>query len=124
MTVHMHVSMAELEREIRRQVNNQVDLRIEGRKQVDEIKDFAVSISPIASGEYAGSWHVQRKERTVRGMPAWRITNDSPIAEIVEYGTGPAAKHKPRRQGGSSPEWATAAKTAERFGGTQDGIEI
>ncbi len=123
-SVDFSISASELEREILRQVRDQAELTAEGREKAGDVKDFAQSISPIDSGEYAGAWHVEsRVRKTAAGMPAFRITNDSPIAEIVEDGTGPAAKRNPRKQGGSSPAHKVRAKTAAHFNGTEELVE-
>lgn len=116
------LSITDIEREIRRQAREADELRVQGRADAEEIKDYAVEISPVVSGEYAGAWHIEPRS-PVDGMPAWKLINDSEIAEKVEFGTGPAADHNARPQGGSSPEHAIRAKTAAHFAGTEESVE-
>lgn len=117
MPFDVHIDEDEIEREIRLKARYDAELVAKSREGAEDVKDFAVSISPVETGEYAGAWHVEDRMRRVDGMPAYRVTNDDPKAEMIEDGTG---QHHPRRQGGSSPEHAIRAKTAARFGGTEE----
>lgn len=117
MPAEFHISATELEREILVQARRQAETEEKLREFANDVRDFARSISPVASGAYAGAWHVENRKRTIGGMPALRVTNDDPKANMIEAGTG---QGEPRGQGGSSPEFAIRAKTAARFGGTEE----
>lgn len=104
-------------REIMAKARTDAELLEKSRESAGDVKDYAVSISPVESGEYAGAWHVEDTVRRVDGMPVHRVTNDDPKAEMIEDGTG---QYNPRSQGGSSPEHAIRAKTAAHFAGTEE----
>lgn len=117
MSAEFHISASELEREILVQARNQAETEEKLREFAGEVRDFARSISPVDTGAYAAAWRVDNRRRTVNGMPAVRVVNNDPKANMIENGTG---QGEPRGQGGSSPEFAIRAKTAARFGGTEE----
>lgn len=119
--VEFNVSATELEREILVQARQQAEVKAKGRAFAEKVKDTAVDYSPVDEAKYAGAWHVEDRQRTVDGMPAWRVKNDDPKANMIENGTG---QNGPREQGGSSPEFAVRAKTAAHYGGTEELIEV
>lgn len=120
MSVEMDFDEDEAYREILRQARQSAELLSESREEADKVKDYARSISPVESGEFAGAWHVEPRVRYRQGMPVHRVTNDDPKAEYIEDGTG---QHHSRRQGGSSPEFAIRAKTAAHFEGTEELVD-
>ncbi|XTP37086.1 hypothetical protein ACORG1_13090 [Mycobacterium sp. TJFP1] len=119
-STEFNVSLTEIEREILVQARRQNETEVKGREFAEKVKDTAVDYSPVDEGRYAGAWHVDPRQRTVNGMPAWRVKNDDPKANMIENGTG---QNGPRAQGGSSPEFAVRAKTAAHYGGTEELIE-
>ncbi len=118
------LSVTEVEREIRRLAAQADEVRVKALAEAEGVKDYARDISPVETGDYAAHWHIDPRRRTVNGLPAFKLVNDSEIAEKIEFGTGEAAGHHPRSQGGSSPEFAIRAKVAAHFGGTEESITI
>ncbi|MCV7348276.1 HK97 gp10 family phage protein [Mycolicibacterium rhodesiae] len=117
----MSDSADQIAREIQRQVEVQgePELRRELKKYAEEVKAYAVSISPYDPTDepphYRDQWAARL--RTLRGrLPSARVENKSKIAHLVEDGT---AEYE-RPQGGSSPAAHVAARTAFHFGGTPD----
>ena len=117
----MSDSAAEIAREIRLKIETEgePELRREIKRLANEVKDYAVSISPYdptaEPPHYRDMWTARL--RTLKGrLPSARVENRSAIAHLVEDGTAEFE----RPQGGSSPAEFVAARTAFKFGGVPD----
>jgi hypothetical protein len=95
----------EIERAIREQEAAQLEAAVD--KQAEEMKAYAVSISPVDTGQYKKSFEISKVERS-DGLPARSLSNTDPIAGLLEYGSI------------HNPEFAVLARTAHQFGGTVD----
>lgn len=96
----------EIERAIREQEQATLERAVDDR--ADEMRAYAVSISPEHTGKYKASFEIDKVERD-DGLPGRKLVNTDPIANIIEYGTN------------DTPEFAVMGRTAEAFGGTYKG---
>ena len=118
-------SAAEISREIKRQIEAQgePELRRGLRDFGREIVDYMKSISPEDLADdnpihYIDSFST--RIRSIRGkLPSLRISNNDPLARIIEDGSGILA---PREQGGSSEPHYVFARAAFAFGGKTDDV--
>lgn len=70
--------------------------------------EHAREIAPVDEGEFAAS--IKSRVRNVKGkLPSARIESKDPKAHLLEYGTSDESP---------TPEYATFARTAMRYGGT------
>lgn len=95
---------AEIERAVRMQKPPEIKQGVDD--QVDKMVNFAQAIAPELTGKYRESIHAETQPN-ISGLPARRIVSDDPKAPYLEYGTS------------DTPEFATFAKMAQRFGGDQ-----
>jgi hypothetical protein len=104
-------SREDIFREIEAKVRRDGEVKADSKRFADEVRDYWRSISPVRTGKYAASIHVER-QRDHRGFPTyWVITRDWK-AHFIEFGTHESEDH------GATPEFAPAARTALRYGGT------
>ncbi len=128
-------SAAEIRAEIERQVRESAELDAElNRFMRNEVVPYAKSQYPVQSGKIAAQVQVTKPARGGKGQ----IGNRSPLAHIIEYGTGPDAKGDKSRRvsvdnsefvtmgpNTPTPEFAPLAKTAKHFGGDMNrGISV
>lgn len=113
-------SRSQIEIEIEREVIRQANLDADVQKLAEKVRDHWKFVeAPVDSGEYAASVKVQKRPNR-KGLPQRAVVATSENAEYIEFGTGTAAKHNKRKQGGWSPVFAPGEKTAHHFGGTLD----
>lgn len=94
----------EIERAILEQEQAELDAAVDDR--AEEMKAFAISISPEDTGRYKDSFEIKKK--TIDGLPARSLGNTDPIASLLEYGSI------------HNDEFAVLGRTAAQFGGTTD----
>lgn len=117
----MGSSEREIRAEIERKIRADAELKVKSKDLADEVRDHWRSVSPVDSGEYAASVHVEkRKDRN--GLPHWWVGTRDWKAHFIEYGTGsdPDGTNSKFGRDTPTPEFAPAAKTAHHFGGTPD----
>jgi hypothetical protein len=102
-------SEAEIAEQIKAAIREQEYAQIEAAvdERADEMRDYAVSISPEDTGQYKDSFEID-KGTTDDGLPTRTLKNTDPIANIIEYGSE------------DTPEFAVLTRTATQFGGTTD----
>lgn len=85
-------------------IRDSADVRAEKRIVAKQMVGSAKAISPVDEGDYGAAWRVDEDRRG-----NVQIVNDNFKANWIEDGTGGATP---------TPEFAVAAKTAIKFGGT------
>lgn len=118
---HVEESASNIANILQRKINEGAGLasidRELNRVMEEEIVPYWKSVSPEDSGDYKDS--VQVTKRAKRGSGAVGATDWK--ANFIEYGTGPDSKRPDESPFGPdtpTPEFAPAAKTAHRFGGS------
>lgn len=89
---------------IREQERERIELAVDER--AEQMRDYAISISPEDSGEYKSKFEIEKK--VVDDLPARTLTNTDDKAGLLEYGTQ------------DTPEFAVLTRTAGHFGGATD----
>jgi hypothetical protein len=95
----------EIERAIREQEMAKLEEAVDER--AEEMKTYAISISPVDTGHYVESFEIDKLERP-DGLPGRVLKNTDEIANLVEYGSIHNDEH------------AVLTRTAHQFGGTMD----
>lgn len=95
----------EIERAIREQADAELEEAVDER--AEEMKAFAILISPEDTGQYKASFEINKVERP-DGLPGRSLSNSDPIAGLLEYGSI------------HNEEFAVLARTAHQFGGSVD----
>lgn len=119
----------DVEKEILEATNNNRELRRALRDFVEDTKATWIAVwessgpHPYETGSYVS--HIKEEKlsltqklfikRSVKQGLVGRVYNDSPIAHLIEYGTGPdrPGSHSPWGPDTPTPEFAPARKTAK-----------
>ena len=112
----MSSSEREIRAEIERHSRAAADVRVGSEEFADEVRDHWRSISPVDTGEYAASVHVEkRKDRD--GLPHYWVGTRDWKAHFIEYGTeaDSSDSKSPFGPNTPTPEFAPAAKTEAHF---------
>jgi len=127
---YIEESVAEIVRELEEKISEDDQISIETKAFAIVVRDYWRSISPIMTGRYAESVHIERRpERAFKRLPQYWVGTRYWKAHFIEYGTGNDTHGGWRfirrlgRMVGEltpTPEFAPAAKTAHHFGGTPD----
>lgn len=78
-------------------------------ERAEEMRDYAISISPEDSGEYKSSFEIEEVQRP-DGLPGRRLTNTDDKAHLIEFGSV------------HNPEFAVMTKTAAHFNKREPGV--
>lgn len=115
-------SSSDIQREIAAKIRKDAEVRLKSKKAAEEIRDEVRAEAPVRTGKFVASIHVE-KHKDRGGMPAFTVISRSPLAHLIEYGTGPdpADTHSRFGRDTPTPEFAPFAKVAHRHGGTLDG---
>jgi hypothetical protein len=130
--------------EVQKKIIKDIEVHRKGKEFAEDVRDYARRRaltdmrSGYATGKFIESITVERTRSRLgqftggpQGLPAWKVISRDPKAHLLEYGTGIDKEgvgswqdldgkwHKSPFT--PTPEFATFAKTAFRFGGTPDG---
>lgn len=100
-------SVHAIEGEITDGMRNNPEIFAEFYEFLEEVKLYAILISPLDTGEYIAHMKI-RKLPPVRGLPRGQVYNDDWKAHLIEYGTV------------DTPEFAVMRRTYARYIGGRD----
>jgi hypothetical protein len=79
--------------ELRRSIRDDAEVKQGLDDLAKEALAYCKENSPIESGDFAAGWRIGRTKKDKDGNPIRRITNTSPGAVSIEYGTSDTPKH-------------------------------
>lgn len=124
----MAVDRVKLGAEISAKISRDAEVRRATKRIAEEVQALVIEEAPkpgpehpYSTGEFIQSIKIrQGRGRLGRFLASWEVYSDSPIANFIEFGTGPdkPGSRSPWGPNTPTPEFAPFAKAAHRYGGT------